>query len=477
MNLVRSQLTQKIGVFSLAMITAGSVDSIRNLPATALFGSTLIFFFILGAIFFLLPSALVSAELASTSKNHGGIYAWVSQAFGKTSGFLAVWFQWIENVIWYPTILSFVAGTIGYLIMPSLADSKIYLIAVILTAFWGTTLINLLGIKSSAIFGNICALFGLIVPMILIIALGAVWIFSGHHLQVQFSEHAMLPHHSGAGMWVALTGIMLSFCGMEIATVHSSDVNNPQRSYPKAMLIATLIILVTLICGSLAIAIVLPTAKISLVAGIMQAFSAFFSAYHLTWILPLIAVMLVLGGMGGVNNWIIAPTRGLMLALKESHAPSILSRCNRRGAPSVLLIAQAVIVTVVALAFLLMPSVNGSYWLLTALASQLYMLMYMIMFIAAIRLRYKKVERTKGFMIPGGAFGIWLVAGFGLLGSVVTFIIGFMPPGQIKIGGVFHYEMLLLTGLLSMTVLPFIAYLFMRKPGTSPKPQAENFSD
>src|SRR6516164_3994438 len=106
------QRLKALSLLSLVMITVGSVDSIRNLPATALFGSSLIFFFILGAIFFLIPTALVSAELSSAWAKQGGIYVWVKEAFGEKCGFLAIWFQWIENVIWYPTILSFVAGTV-----------------------------------------------------------------------------------------------------------------------------------------------------------------------------------------------------------------------------------------------------------------------------------------------------------------------------------------------------------------------------
>lgn len=453
---------QILGVFSLAMITAGSVDSIRNLPATALFGSSLIFFFVLGAIFFLLPSALVSAELASTSKEHGGVYVWVKNAFGLQAGFLAIWFQWIENVIWYPTILSFVAGTIGYLVSPSLASNKAFLIAVILCSFWGTTIVNLLGIKSSARFSNFCALAGLLLPMTLIIGLGTAWIFLGKPLQIHFNVHSMFVH-SNAGMWVALTGIMLSFCGMEIATVHTRDVKNPQRSYPRAMLIATLIIVFTLICGSLAIAIVLPEKNISLVAGIMQAFNAFFSAYHMQWVLPVIALMLVIGGLGSVNNWIIAPTRGLMIALRDGQLSKNLCRENRFGAPKTLLIWQAIIVTVVAMVFLLLPSVNGSYWLLTALAAQLYMLMYILMFAAGIRLRYKNLACENGFRIPGGRWGMWLVAGAGLIGSVVTFIIGFIPPHNIQVGGTAHYELLLVAGLIIMCLPPFVMYLKVRR--------------
>src|SRR5438874_961927 len=103
-------------VFTLVMLITGAVDSIRNLPATALFGSSLIFFFTFAALVFLIPSALVSAELASTHDEKSGIFHWVTDAFGEKAGFLAVWLQWITNLVWFPTILSFIAGVITYLI-------------------------------------------------------------------------------------------------------------------------------------------------------------------------------------------------------------------------------------------------------------------------------------------------------------------------------------------------------------------------
>ncbi len=461
--MVAKKKIKVLGVFSLAMITAVSVDSVRNLPATALFGSSLIVFFFLGALFFLLPSALVSSELASCRKDHAGVYTWVKEAFGAQVGFLAVWFQWIENVIWYPTILSFVAGTIAYLLSPDLVANKTFLITVILSSFWGVTLINLMGIKASANFSNFCAIAGLIIPMILIISLGAVWLFSGSPLQIQFTAQAMLPHLNDTHMWVALTGIILSFCGMEIATVHAADVQNPQRAYPRAMLIATLMIVVTLVCGALSIAMVLPEQKISLVAGIMQAFHFFFKVYHLDWVLPFITLMLVIGGMGGVNNWIIAPTRGLLVAAKDGQLPVHMQRENSSGAPNVLLVYQAIIVSIVTLVFLLMPSVNGSYWLLTALAAQLYMLMYLLLFAAGIRLRYSKIPHSHGFKIPGGNWGMWIVASAGIIGAMTTFIIGFIPPTNIKIGGIWHYEMLLIIGLIFMSLPPFILYCIRKK--------------
>lgn len=444
-------------VFSLTMITVGSVDSIRNLPATALFGSQLIAFFILGAVCFLIPTALVSAELASGWAKQGGIYIWVKEAFGKQVGFLAIWLQWISNVIWYPTILSFVAGSMGYLIDPSLASNPYFLCAVIVVSFWGATWVNLRGMRSSALFSNVCAIAGLLLPMALIIGLGAVWLFGGNPTQIQFDVASMLPRWHDHSMWVALTAIMLSFCGIEIATVHANDVDNPQRAFPRALTYAVVIILSTLMLGSLAIAVVLPHNDINLVAGIMQAFDAFFARYGLAFLMPLVAMMLVMGGFGGVSNWIIAPTKGLLVAAQDGNLPLFFQRQNANGAPVVMLVGQAVIVTCLAALFLFMPSVNGSYWLLTALAAQLYMLMYLLMFLAAIVLRIHEPHHSRPFRIPGGMLGMLAVAGLGLLGVLMTLTVSFMPPEGIDVGSIARYETTLILGLVSMCLPPFVS--------------------
>ena len=452
-------------IFSLTMITVGSVDSIRNLPATALFGSQLIAFFILGALFFLIPTALVSAELASGWAKQGGVYIWVKEAFGKKAGFLAIWLQWIENVIWYPTILSFVAGTIGYLIDPSLAKNPYFLWLVIVSSFWGATLVNLRGMRSSAVFSTICTISGLLLPMSLIIGLGAAWLLGDNPVQVQFDIPSILPHLQDRSMWVSLTAIILSFCGIEIATVHANDVNNPQSAFPRALTYSVGIILSTLILGSLAIAVVLPQNDINLVAGIMQAFDAFFARYNMLWLMPVVAVTLVMGGFGGVSNWIIAPTKGLLVAAQDGNLPPFFQRTNQHGAPVVMLVGQAVIVTLLSSLFLFMPSVNGSYWLLTALAAQLYMLMYLMMFVAAIKLRMIAPHHPRAFRIPGGLLGMIGVAGVGMIGVLTTLAVSFIPPEGIDVGSVSRYESTLIFGLLLMCAPPFISsWLRERRP-------------
>jgi len=147
-----AQTTRVLSVFSLVMITITSVDSVRNLPATALFGSSLIAFFSLAALLFLIPTAIISAELATMLPKEGGIYVWVREAFGKRFGFLAIWFQWVENIIWYPTILSFIAGTLAYLLSSTLGHNPYYITGTILVTFWGATFLNLFGMRVSSRF-------------------------------------------------------------------------------------------------------------------------------------------------------------------------------------------------------------------------------------------------------------------------------------------------------------------------------------
>jgi len=452
----------KLNTIALTLLITGAIDSIRNLPASALFGSTLVFFFLFSAIVFLIPTALVSAEL-SANINEGGIYHWARRAFGERTGFLAVWLQWINNVVWFPTILSFIAGTAAYLIDPALAQNKVYMVGSILAVFWLLTLINLRGIRISAKFTSFCAIIGLLIPMALIIILLLVWMAIGNPLQFHITNQNFFPNWSQTDNWIALTAIIMSFSGMELATVHINEVNEPKRTFPRALAISCLLILLTMILGSLAIAYVVPQNQINLVNGTIQTFSYFLSAYHLNWLTPILTCMLIIGSMGGVISWVVSPVKGMSQAAKNGFMPKFFEKENRHGMPQNLLITQAILVSIVCLAFLLMPSINGSYWLLSALSTQLYVLMYVIMFICALRLRNHFHHDKQGFTIPGDKFGLYVVCLLGLIGCAMALIVGFIPPSNINVGSKLHYEMIFIGGMLAMILPAFIFFWYQKK--------------
>src|ERR1700733_7354110 len=129
-----------LSVFSLVMINVIAVDSLRTLPISAKLGLPLISYYLVAALTFFIPVALVAAELATAYPNTGGIYVWVREAFGRRAAFITIWLQWIYNVVWYPTIMAFIAATIAYLFDPALANNKIYLLSTIIALFWLFTL-------------------------------------------------------------------------------------------------------------------------------------------------------------------------------------------------------------------------------------------------------------------------------------------------------------------------------------------------
>ena len=455
--------SEKISVLALVLLITGAIDSIRNLPATALFGSSLIFFFVFSAIVFLIPVALVSAELSSTwSEEEGGVYSWVRHAFGDNMAFFAIWLQWINTIVWYPTILSFIAGTLAYLINPALAQNKFYLIAIILSVFWSLTLLGLSGLKASARFASFCAIVGMIVPMGVIILLAIIWLLKGNPIAIDINLHNLIPQWKDTQSWVSLTAIMTSFLGMELAAVHVRNVYNPQHNFPRAMGFSVILILSTMILGSLAIAFVLPQKKISLVYGVMQAFTNFFEAYHLQALMPIMVILLLLGSLGGMVNWIISPAKGLLLAADNGFLPHWLHRLNKHGVASRILLLQAVLVTLLCSGFLLFPSVNAIYWLFTALSTELYIVMYVMMFIAAIRLKNKFPHLPRPFAIPGGRYGYYFTCLLGLVGCGITLIIGFFPPeNNMDVGGANHFRLIFSSGIILMLIPA--ALLYFRK--------------
>lgn len=452
---------KSLSVFTLAMLITGSIDSIRNLPATAMFGSSLIFFFVLSIIVFLIPAGLVSAELSSVRNLQQGIYGWVRSAFGIHVGIFAIWLQWINTMVWYPTILSFIAGTLAFLINPKLANNPYYLISVILIVFWSQTFLSLRGIQTSARFASFCAIFGMLVPMAAIIIMALVWIFSGNPLYVHFTKANMIPHLASSDSWISLTAIMTAFLGMELASVHVNNIQNAQQKFPRALILSIFLIGTTMIAGALAIAVVLPQNQIQLVDGVMQAFTSFLEVYRLSWAIPVLAVMLLIGSVGGMINWIISPAKGLLQAADDNYLPHYFRKLNKNGVAQRILITQAILVTALCAVFFLMPSVNGSYWLLTDLSTQLYMVMYVLMFAAAFCLEWRLKERDLSFNVPGGKYGMWLLCILGLIGCLITLVVGFFPPSNIDVGSALHYEMMFVGGMIVM-ILPVIGFYIYR---------------
>ncbi|MCX6989523.1 MAG: amino acid permease [Chlamydiae bacterium] len=470
MSIGGKKTIRSLSVFSLAMINLAAIGSIKNWPVTAEYGFSSLFFLGLAAILFFIPISLVSAELATGWPKTGGVFVWVKEAFGHRTGFLAIWLLWLENVLWYPTILSFMASTIAFIFNPDLVSNTSYMVSMILAIFWGSTLANLFGMRISGWISTFGVIFGTFIAGLIIIGLGSLWYMEGKPLQISFDLKSALPDFTSIDQLVFFTGVTLSLCGMEMSAIHAREVSNPQKDYPKAILLSGIIILVMSLLGVLSIAIVIPKSQINLTAGSLQAFSYFVSAYNLKWLTPVMAAFIAIGGIGSISTWIIGPSKGLLAAARSGDLPPSCRKLNSKGMPVNLLIIQAIIVSLISLLFILMPTISSAYWIITVIVSQLYLIMYLIMFAAAIKLRYKKPKVERSYMIPGGKAGMWIVAGIGIFTSVCTFIIGFFPPSQIPIGNLFFYVGFLIAGVCLACLGPAIILLFKKENWNYPLP-------
>jgi len=447
-----------LGFFQLVMINVIAVDSIRTLPFSAIYGFSLVFFYLVAALVFFIPTALVSAELGTGWPNRGGIYIWVREAFGKKVSFLVIWLSWIYNIFWYPTILALIAGVFAYFFNPALAQNPMYMACSVLVIFWVATLINCFGMRASSALSTVGAILGTIFPMFLIALMGIVWIIQGNPMEISFGWKEFFPQGVDMDNVAFLTNVFFGLLGLEMAATHAREMRNPVRDYPKSVFTSIWIVLGTTIFASLAIAIVVPNRELSLAVGMMQAFSVFFNAYGLQWAIPAIAGCIVLGSLSGVGAWIIGPTKGLLVASEDGSLPSIFSKVNKYDAPIGILFTQALIVSGLALIYVIFPTVNKSFWILSVITAQLALLVYVFLFAAALKLFHHKPDVKRHFRIPGKKVGIWTVCLLGGGSSLIVMALGFFPPGQISIRSVLSYELMLITGMVATCAIPFWIY-------------------
>ncbi|NGX39413.1 MAG: Glutamate/gamma-aminobutyrate antiporter [Chlamydiae bacterium] len=468
MNREKPKSRRTLTVFMLTMINVATIGSVKNWPVTAEYGLSSVFFFVLATLIFFIPVSLVSAELATAWPKVGGVFAWVKEAFGHRTGFLAAWLLWVQNVVWYPTALAFIAATIAYIFKPELSQNNWYTFSTVLLVFWITTFVNLRGMRTSGWISSIGMILGTFLPGLFIILLGFIWYFNGQPTQIDFTVSNLIPNLSNFSQIVLFTGVLISLAGMEMSAVHARDVENPKKNYPKAILYSALIILGLSIPGVLSIALVVPQKEISLLAGSMQAIAIFLDGYNLKTLMPLFAFLITIGTIASVSTWTVGPTKGLLAAAQAGDLPPIFRRINKNGMPTPLLIMQAVIVSFISLLFVFLSDLNEAFWILVALVSELYLIMYLLMFAAAIKLRYSKPEMNRPYKIPGKNIGMWMIAGLGLISCVFTMFIGFVPPDHIPIGNKSAYVWIMILGTGIFILGPTIILLFQKPDWKKP---------
>ena len=460
--------TFRLSVATLAIMNVTAVVSLRGLAAESVYGLSSAFYYLFAAFVFLIPTALVAAELAAMfSDKEGGVFRWIGEAFGAKTGFLAIWLQWIQSTIWYPTVLTFGAVSIAFIGMNqqhdmALASNKLFTLVVVLAIYWTATFISLKGLGWVGKISKWGGIIGTIIPAGLLIVLGIIYLASGGHNNMDMSA-GFFPDLKKFDNLVLASSIFLFYAGMEMMGIHVMEVNNPTKNYPKAIIIGSLITVLTFILGTFSLGFIIPAKEVSLTQSLLIGFDRYFEYLHMSWASPLIAIALMFGVLAGVLTWVAGPSKGIFTVGKAGYLPPFFQRTNSQGVQRNILLVQGVIVTILGMLFVVMPSVQSFYQILSQLTVLLYLIMYMLMFAAAIALRYKMKDTPRPFRLGKGNALMWLLGIVGFAGSLLAFVLSFIPPGQIATGSNTVWYTVLIAGCIIMVIIPLIIYA-RRKP-------------
>ena len=426
---------------TMTFMTVSVVCSLRAAPTMAVFGLGSILLYAIPAVLFFVPETLISAELASAWP--GGIYRWVTEAFGPKIGLLAVWCQYAQTIFYYPALLAYVASTLAYVVDPRLASSGMFTAIVIIGVYWAAAIISGRGMKAVSGLSSAGSIIGTIIPGIVLVGLGIAYLAGGHASAAPMHVHDLLPAWAGITSLVLVVNNVLSFDGMEVNAVHVSELKDPKREFPRVMFWSIGICMLVFILSALAVAWVVPNSTVSLTAGVMQAFSNLFGVFHLGFMTPVVGVMIILAMLSGMIAWLAGPSTGLLLiGREEGFIPPYFQKLNKQGMQMNIFIWQGIITSIIACLYAFIPVVSDAYWIFEVMTIQIYLVMYLLMYLSAMKLRKSQPDRPRGYRTPA----LRTMCGMGIFTTVAAFFLGFDPPSQFHSGGTLVYILIVAGG-------------------------------
>ena len=393
-----------ISFSTLVVMIITAIITIRALATEAEYGLSSAFFYLLVAVIFFIPSALAVAELTMMfPRSEGGVFSWVSKAMGTRLGFVAIWMQWVSSMICFPALLILASVSIAYVgtnmsVDALLASNKIYTFCVIQVLYWIATYIAMNGMRWISVVSKVGGLVGTIIPVGMLIACAVLYLILGGGNNMSFN-HGFFPTIDSIDTLVLAACIISFYGGIEIISVHVKDVPTPERTFPRAFLLATVAIIAIYILGTFAISIIVPMKDISLTQSVLMEFDRYFHYFKIPWMLVIIAIALAIGVFAETLVWISSPSKGIFAVGKAGFLPPYFQRSNKKGLPKNILLTQGYVFSAMSLLFLVMPTVQSFYQIVCQLAVILHLAMYVLLFISIVVLRYKEPNLARPFRI------------------------------------------------------------------------------
>lgn len=407
--------------------------SLRNFTLMAPYGLGMVTLFAIAILCFFIPTALISAELASTTAEEGGAYVWIRNALGAPVAFFCEWISFVTTVASITMTAVFLTSSMALTIGPAIAESKIFVFSGVIITIWTATFLSLRGIELASRIVSISTIVGAVVPSAVLIVLAAKWVLSGHALAISPATQSLCPNLLDFSNISFLAGLMFAFAGIEMSSYYIRDVKDPKRTFPRAVLISAALILLLFVLGSLSIAIAVPRDQIRIEAGAMQAIATLLGSANKSHLVPAFGFLIIFGAVAYIFAWISGPVRGLYAVRHAGFLPLVLQKTDSTGLPVALMLLQAAFVTVFAAFFLFAPSTSLCFWIINVSSSVLMLFFYGCLFLsgAILRRRNTRPNAYIYFSIPGGFYAVCTLAAIGLLNVIFCVAVSFFLPVEL----------------------------------------------
>jgi glutamate:GABA antiporter len=409
-----ARLRRVMGFRDLLLFYLVTGFTVRWIGGAAAAGPSSIMIWGIACLGFYIPLMFTVLELSSRYPEEGGCYVWSKRAFGDFAGFITGWTYWTCNLPYFPGLFYFTAAAALFLGGPEwrqLAQDPRYFIGFSLLALAVASGLNIRGLAVSRWLHNAGAI-GIWIPGLLLLLLG---ILAWHRFgsATPFTVEALRPSTRLKDI-VFWSTIAFSLSGLEGASMLGEEIRDARRSIPRALLIAGVLITMLYILGTIAMLVALPPGEIASLDGFMTAIERVSERLHLAGVTPVIAGLLVIGGLGQAGAWFAAGGRLPFVAGLDRYLPAAFGQLHPRyGSPHVSLISQAGVAALFILLGQAGTTVKGAYDVLVSMSIISYFIPYLFMFAALIRLQ--RQPAGPGVMrVPGGRPAALALGGIGL---------------------------------------------------------------
>lgn len=461
-------ISKKLSLFGLIGITMAFFGTVRSVPTLAITGWTQIFYMLVAALLFALPIALMSAELSTGFPEEGGPQVWVKNALGEKWGFVTSWLLWVQMFFGMVMVASTVGVLLGYVInVPELSSNNYFIFIVILISYWGVTLLNL-KFDMVKIAGNWGAIIGVYIPFVILVVLGMIYLFKNgiqpDNYLGNFKASDLLPNLSDLGSLAYLSGIIFIFAGVEISSVHANNIENPKRNYPIAVIASVILLVIFNLIAGLTVSNAVPTGKLEL-ANITQPYMIFCENLGIPSIfVNIVSAMILIGVLVQLSAWVLGPSKSMIKVADDGNLPPFFQKRTSKGIPITFVLIQAIVISLVSVLYIVVPDVNSAFLIITITTTILYCIVYVLIALSAVRLRYKMPDIERPFRLGSKGNGLmWFVSLLTLFSIAITLIVSLIPPSILAPNQTMGYIIYQVTATVVMVGIALIIYKF-KKP-------------